>query len=262
MIESRPDGRDVAPGRASAPGGTGNGCRGRVRPDARTPETEAVAGRRRDPRLGLVSRAVAQRRLHRDEAQPRAAAAAGVGVPQGTGYASPAIAGDRLVFLHRLANEEIVECLHPETGAEPLAVSLSARRSRIATATTTARDRARSSTGTACTRWAPKGSCTVWILRSGKVVWKRDLRAEYKVPQDFFGTASTPLVEGRLLIVNVGAPGGPCVVGLGQGDGTRGMARGQGVGAELRLAGAGGDARQAPRVRVRRRRVRIRRPAG
>ncbi len=32
--------------------------------------------------------------------------------------------------------------------------------------------------------------------------------------QDFFGTASTPLVEGELLIVNVGAPGGPCVVGL------------------------------------------------
>jgi outer membrane protein assembly factor BamB len=34
------------------------------------------------------------------------------------------------------------------------------------------------------------------------------------VRQDFFGTGSTPLVEGRLLIVNVGAPGGPCVVGL------------------------------------------------
>ena len=36
---------------------------------------------------------------------------------KGTGYASPAIAGQRLVFLHRLGNEEIVECLHAETGA-------------------------------------------------------------------------------------------------------------------------------------------------
>ena len=36
---------------------------------------------------------------------------------KGTGYASPAIAGERLVFLHRLGNEEIVECLHAETGA-------------------------------------------------------------------------------------------------------------------------------------------------
>ena len=40
--------------------------------------------------------------------------------------------------------------------------------------------------------------------------------AEYKVPQDFFGTATTPLIEGDLLIINVGAPGGPTVVALGQ----------------------------------------------
>jgi outer membrane protein assembly factor BamB len=56
-------------------------------------------------------------------------------------------------------------------------------------------------------------------LGSGSVVWKRDLRAEYRVPQDFFGTASTPLVDGRLLIVNVGAPGGPSVVGLDKATG-------------------------------------------
>src|SRR5262245_37604419 len=37
--------------------------------------------------------------------------------PKGTAYASPAIANDHLVFLHRVANEEVVECLHPETGA-------------------------------------------------------------------------------------------------------------------------------------------------
>jgi outer membrane protein assembly factor BamB len=51
-------------------------------------------------------------------------------------------------------------------------------------------------------------------LGTGKVIWKRDLEIEYRVAQDFFGTASTPLIEGQLLIVNVGAPGGPCVVGF------------------------------------------------
>jgi outer membrane protein assembly factor BamB len=59
-----------------------------------------------------------------------------------------------------------------------------------------------------------EGKLHCLLLGSGALVWKRDLRAEYKVPQDFFGTASTPLVEGRLLILNVGAPGGPCVVAL------------------------------------------------
>ena len=34
----------------------------------------------------------------------------------GEGYSSPAIAGTRLVYLHRVGNEERVECLHPETG--------------------------------------------------------------------------------------------------------------------------------------------------
>ena len=34
------------------------------------------------------------------------------------------------------------------------------------------------------------------------------------MPQDFFGVAATPLVEGNRLIVNVGAPGGPSVIAL------------------------------------------------
>ena len=59
-----------------------------------------------------------------------------------------------------------------------------------------------------------EGKLRCLALGSGTVVWKHDLRAEYGVRQDFFGTASTPLLEGGLLIVNVGAPGGPCVVGL------------------------------------------------
>src|SRR3989442_12744858 len=37
--------------------------------------------------------------------------------PKGNGYTSPAVARNRLVFLHRVADEEIVECLHPETGS-------------------------------------------------------------------------------------------------------------------------------------------------
>ena len=133
--------------------------------------------------------------------------------PKGTGYTSPAIAGERLVFVHRLEDEEVVECLHPETG-------MSRWQFRYATAF---EDRygynngPRSSPVIAGERvftMGAEGLLHCLDLGSGKVVWKRDLRARYKVRQDFFGTASTPLVEGRLLIVNVGAPGGPCVVGL------------------------------------------------
>ena len=137
---------------------------------------------------------------------------------KGTGYASPAVAGNRLVFVHRLANDEVVECLHPETGARHWQF-------RYATAF---EDRygynngPRSSPvidGERAYTLGAEGKLHCLELGSGKVVWKRDLRAEYKVPQDFFGTASSPLVEGRLLIINVGTPGGPCVVGLDKATG-------------------------------------------
>ena len=137
---------------------------------------------------------------------------------KGIGYASPSISGERLVFVHRLEHEEIVECLHPETGS-------SHWQFRYATAF---EDRygynngPRSSPvidGERVYTLGAEGKLHCLALGLGKVIWKRDLRAEYKVPQDFFGTASTPLVEGGLLIVNVGAPGGPCVVGLDKATG-------------------------------------------
>src|SRR5262245_31329791 len=133
--------------------------------------------------------------------------------PKGTGYASPAVAGDRLVFLHRVGNEEIVECLHPETGA-------SRWRFRYAT---DFEDRYGYNNGPRASpvidgervyTMGAQAKLHCLELASGKVIWKHDLMTDYKVRQDFFGTASTPLVEGPLLIVNVGAPGGPSVVGF------------------------------------------------
>ena len=132
---------------------------------------------------------------------------------KGTGYASPAIAGDRLVFLHRLRAEEIVECLHPETGAtqwqfryptdfeDRYGYNDGPRASPVIDA------------GRAFTVGA-QGQLHCLDLPTGRVIWKRDLDKEYRVPQDFFGRASTPLIEGPHVIVNVGAPGGPCVVGF------------------------------------------------
>jgi hypothetical protein len=35
---------------------------------------------------------------------------------KGTGYSSPAVSGDRLVFMHRVGNREIVDCLNANTG--------------------------------------------------------------------------------------------------------------------------------------------------
>ena len=133
--------------------------------------------------------------------------------PKGTSYTSPAILGDRLLFVHRVGDEELVECMHAETGA----------RSWTFRYPTDFEDRYGYNNGPRCSpvingdrvyTVGAQGQLHCLDLRSGKLVWKRHIATEYKVPQDFFGTASTPLVEDTLLIVNVGAPGGPCVVGL------------------------------------------------
>ena len=132
---------------------------------------------------------------------------------KGTSYTSPAIVGDRLLHLHRVGDEEIVECLHAETGARRWEFRYPTAFEDRYGYNNGPRASPVISGGRVYTMGA-EGRLHCLDLAGGKVVWKRDLRADYKVPQDFFGTASTPLVEGALLIVNVGAPGGPCVAGL------------------------------------------------
>jgi outer membrane protein assembly factor BamB len=138
--------------------------------------------------------------------------------PKGTSYSSPAIAGGRLMFIHRVGEQEVVECMDAETGAGKWQFKYG----------TVFEDRygynngPRASPvidGTRVYTMGAEGKLHCFDIASGKVIWKRDLRVDYKVRQDFFGTASTPLVEGNLLIVNVGAPGGPCVAAFDTGTG-------------------------------------------
>jgi outer membrane protein assembly factor BamB len=129
---------------------------------------------------------------------------------KGTGYTSPAISGDRLVFFHRSGNEERIECLRRETGERFWSIAYP----------TKFEDRYGYNNGPRASPvidgdrvyiYGAEGKLHCLKLETGQIYWKRDLPAEFKVPQDFFGVASTPLIEGNLLIVNVGAPGGPAV---------------------------------------------------
>ena len=137
---------------------------------------------------------------------------------KGTGYASPAISGDRLVFLHRLGNHEEVLCLRSGTGELYW-------RFRYPT---DFRDRFGYNNGPRASpvidgdrvyTFGSQGQLHCLRLATGEVLWKRDISAEFKVNQDFFGTTSTPLIEGDHLIINVGAPGGPTVAAFDKRDG-------------------------------------------
>ncbi len=133
---------------------------------------------------------------------------------KGAGYTSPAIRADRLVYLHRNGGQEFIECLHPETGAQHWQTAYA----------TGYEDRygynngPRSSPVIDGDRVFTLGAAGVLhclTLDTGKIIWKRNINEDYKVPQDFFGTAGTPLIEGDLLILNVGShTSGATVVAL------------------------------------------------
>ncbi len=131
-------------------------------------------------------------------------------VSKGEGYAAPAVIGERVILFHRVGNEETVECLHFETGQRYWKYAYPSDY----------RDRYGFGNGPRCQpvsdgtfvyTYGVEAKLTCLQITTGQVVWQRDLRSEFGHTLDFFGATATPLLEGDRLIVNVGAPGGPCV---------------------------------------------------
>lgn len=132
-------------------------------------------------------------------------------VPRGPGYAAPAVSNGKLIHFHRVADEEVVEALEPETGK---------RIWRFAYPTEY-RDRYGYSEGPRCApvtdgdllyTYGAEGKLHCLKLATGEVLWKKDILAEYKLEQNFFGVGAPPLIEGSHVLINVGAtPNGPTI---------------------------------------------------
>ncbi len=122
----------------------------------------------------------------------------------GKGYSAPSVRGDLLVVHHRLANEEIVEAVEAKTGAprwkyaypttyrDPFGYNDGPRCTPLLTA-----DR--------CYTFGAEGTLLCLDLATGKLVWKRDTQKDFEVPSAFFGAGSSPILEGGMVIVQVGA---------------------------------------------------------
>jgi len=63
------------------------------------------------------------------------------------------------------------------------------------------------------------GKLYAHALADGEARWERDLVGEYRATVPFFGFSATPLAVGNLLVVPVGAPGGPSVVAFDRATG-------------------------------------------
>lgn len=131
--------------------------------------------------------------------------------PRGSGYASPAIAGERVILFHRVDDQERIDCLHAETGrviwrhsvpvqyTDDFGYSNGPRAGPVIE-------------GDLVYTFGVASRLTCLRLEDGSVVWEVDCASKYGVPQYFFGSGSSPLVHGDLLILNAGGSENRCVI--------------------------------------------------
>ncbi len=124
----------------------------------------------------------------------------------GDGYASPVVADGRLVLFHRVDDDDVVECLSARTGKEHWKY-----RYRTDYVDGLGKGNGPRSTpvisGGKVYTLGAAGALLCLDLKSGEKVWQKDLLHLYEVKRSFFGVGTTPLVEGDLLLVNVGGDG-------------------------------------------------------
>jgi outer membrane protein assembly factor BamB len=121
----------------------------------------------------------------------------------GTGYGVPSVSRGRLFVFDRVRDRARLSCWKSET-AEPL---------WTLDYPTDYEDYYGYNNGPRCCpvvdgdrvyTLGPEGMLHCVRATDGKLVWKVDTKADFHVVQNFFGAASTPVIEGDLLLVQVG----------------------------------------------------------
>jgi outer membrane protein assembly factor BamB len=121
----------------------------------------------------------------------------------GSGFSGPAVAGDRLILFHRVDDKEVVQCVDAATGKERWKFAYD----------TGYKDLLRFDDGPRATpliagkhvyTLGAEGKLHCLELASGKKVWDRALNDDYQVKKGYFGVGTSPVLEGDLLLINVG----------------------------------------------------------
>ena len=124
-------------------------------------------------------------------------------LPKGQSYSAPSVKNRHLVYCHRNGDVEVIECLDAETG--DLFWSTTYPTSYV--------DRYGYLDGPRATptidggrvyTLGAQGVLSCLDLSSGHMYWQRALAVEFDLDQGFFGFSTSPLVEGDLLILNLG----------------------------------------------------------
>lgn len=124
----------------------------------------------------------------------------------GSGWSGPVVAGERAILFHRIENEEVVECVEAATGKEVWRKAYPARYRDDFNFDNGPRSTPSIASNSVFTLGAD-GDLTAFDFANGKQLWQRNVNRDYKVPKGYFGVATSPLLMGDKLLVNVGAKG-------------------------------------------------------
>jgi outer membrane protein assembly factor BamB len=128
----------------------------------------------------------------------------------GAGFAGPAVVGDRLILFHRVNNRETVEAMDANTGKSIWVFDYA----------TSYRDDFGFDEGPRAVPVIAGGRVFThgadgWLhaidFSTGKMLWSSDTRRVFNAPKGYFGVASSPLVDGDRVLVNVGGKAGGIV---------------------------------------------------
>jgi outer membrane protein assembly factor BamB len=129
----------------------------------------------------------------------------------GAGFSNPVVANQRLILFHRLGNEEVVEALdalsgegvwsykYPTGYRDDFGFDPGPRASPVVV-------------GGQVYTFGAEGTLHCLEFATGKKIWSVDTRTQFGVRKGFFGAASTPLVEGSRVFLNVGGSDGAGLV--------------------------------------------------
>ena len=125
----------------------------------------------------------------------------------GAGFSGPAVVKGKLILFHRVGDNETVQCFDANDGKEIWTASYP----------THYRDDFGFDEGPRATpaisasrifTFGAEGTLSCWNLADGTKQWSIATQKEFGAPKGFFGMACSPLLEGDLLLMNLGGSGG------------------------------------------------------
>ena len=136
----------------------------------------------------------------------------------GQGFGGPVVAEGAAVLFHRVGDEAVVECVDASSGKPKWASKYP----------TSYRDDFGFDEGPRATptiaggrvyTFGAEGVLACWNLADGAKQWAVDTKTEFRPAKGFFGVACSPLVEGGVVVLNVGGRDGAGVVAFNSADG-------------------------------------------